>query len=271
MRLLTLTLIGLMGTMTVQAQDRVEEFGLFDHLSAGISLGTTGIGFEVAAPVTSFLQARVGYSFLPKFKVKGDQKLKSTNPIFKKNAEDGGTGYYDEISYEGKLNVGDFKILLDYYPFRTSTFRVTAGAYIGTSKICTANTTNTFLNKKYWGNSGPELGNGADSYTIVSEPDGSVTVDVKTNSFKPYIGIGFGRAVPKGRVSVCFDLGVEFWGKPGLWTNISDDMGTSYQKVDKDKILSTEDYCDDIRDGIKTGENVIAYPVLTLRVNGRIF
>jgi hypothetical protein len=72
-------------------------------------------------------------------------------------------------------------------------------------------------------------------------------------------------------VSVCFDLGVEFWGKPGLWTNISDDMGTSYQKVDKDKILSTEDYCDDIRDGIKTGEKIIAYPVLTLRVNGRIF
>jgi hypothetical protein len=48
-------------------------------------------------------------------------------------------------------------------------------------------------------------------------------------------------------------------------------MGTSYQKVDKDKILSTEDYCDDIRDGIKTGEKIIAYPVLTLRVNGRIF
>ena len=268
-KIIALTIVAIFCVQGMRAQEETE-IGLFNHLSAGISLGTTGVGIEVAAPLNNMFHLRAGYSFMPKFKVKGDQKLKSTNAIFKKNAEDG-TGYYDEISYEGKLNVGDFKILLDYYPFKTSTFRVTAGAYIGTSKICTANTTNTFLNKKYWGNSGPELGNGAESYTIVSEPDGSVTVDVKTNAFKPYIGIGFGRAVPKGRVSVCFDLGVEFWGKPGLWTNISDDMGTSYQKVDKDKILSTEDYCDDIRDGIKTGEKIIAYPVLTLRVNGRIF
>lgn len=268
MRLLTLTLIGLMGTMTVQAQDKVEEFGLFDHLSAGISLGTTGIGFEVAAPVTDYLQARVGYSFMPKIKVKGDQSLKSTNAIFKK---DDGTGYYDEISYEGELNMNDFKLLVDFYPFKRSTFRVTAGAYIGPSKIISANTTKTFLNSTYWGNSGPELGKGADSYTVVSEKDGSVNVDLKVNGFKPYLGIGFGRAVPKGRVSVCFDLGVEFWGKPGLWTNISDINGVSYQEVDKDKIINDEEYCKDIRDGLKTGNKIIAYPVLTLRVNGRIF
>jgi hypothetical protein len=270
MRILTtLALVGLMGTMSVQAQDRVDNFGIFDHVSAGVSLGTTGIGFEVAAPVTNYLQARVGYSFMPKFKVKGDQKIDSKNSIFKK--EDG-SGYYDGVDFEGKLNIGDFKILLDFYPFRTSTFRVTAGAYIGTSKICTVNTTNTFLNSKYWGNSGPELGKAPlQTYTVVSEKDGSVSVDLKTNSFKPYIGIGFGRAVPKGRVSVCFDLGVEFWGKPGFYTNISDNFGLSYQKVDKDKIVNDENYCEDIRDGLKTAEKIIAYPVLTLRVNGRIF
>ena len=28
-----------------------EDYGFFNHLSAGISLGTDGIGFEVAAPL----------------------------------------------------------------------------------------------------------------------------------------------------------------------------------------------------------------------------
>jgi hypothetical protein len=223
----------------------------------------------VAAPVTNYLQARVGYSFMPKIKVKGDQKIDSKNAIFKK--EDG-SGYYDGVDFEGKLNMGDFKILLDFYPFRTSTFRITGGAYIGKEELTTVSTTNHFINKNYWGNSGPELGKAPfDTYTVITSDDGHVEADLKVNSFKPYIGIGFGRAVPKGRVSVCFDLGVQFWGKPGLYTNISDIYGKGYTEVDKDKIVNDEKYCDDIRDGVKTVNKIIAYPVLTLRVNGRIF
>ena len=30
----------------VQAQNKVEEFGVFDHVAIGVSLGTTGIGAE---------------------------------------------------------------------------------------------------------------------------------------------------------------------------------------------------------------------------------
>lgn len=47
----------------VQAQSRVDEFGIFDHMSLGLTLGTTGIGFDLAAPVTDYLQVRAGYNF----------------------------------------------------------------------------------------------------------------------------------------------------------------------------------------------------------------
>ena len=42
----------------VQAQNRVDEFGIFDHMSLGLTLGTTGIGLDLAAPVTDYLQVR---------------------------------------------------------------------------------------------------------------------------------------------------------------------------------------------------------------------
>ena len=268
-KLLTLALIGLMGTTGAQAQDTVDEFGLFDHVSAGLSLGTTGIGIEVAAPLCNFVQARMGYSFMPGIKKTGTESFHSTNNIFKKEV---GTGYYDEVEYEGKLTMGDFKLLFDIFPFKNSIFRVTAGAYIGKSKAATVKSTNHFINQKYWGNSGPELGTAPlNTYTVVSADDGHVDVDLKANSFKPYIGIGVGRAVPKHRIGVSADLGVQFWGKPGLYTTISDNTSKSYREVEKSKVTNDEDYCDDIRDVLKVVNKVVVYPVLTIRVNGRIF
>ena len=44
----------------VQAQDRVDEFGIFDHVSLGVNLGTNGLGLDLAAPVTDYLQVRAG-------------------------------------------------------------------------------------------------------------------------------------------------------------------------------------------------------------------
>lgn len=266
-KLFILAIVALVGAQGAKAQD-VDEYGLFDHLSAGISLGTTGIGVEVAAPVTNYLQVRTGYSFMPKISRTFDADFSSTENWLKK---ENGSGYYDHTDIKGTLHMGDFKLLVDVYPFKTGSFRVTAGAYIGKSKLIDAQSMDHFINQKYWGTSGPELGSGSDTYTVVSGDDGSIKADVKVNSFKPYIGIGFGRAVPRGRVGVCFDFGVQFWGKPGVYTIISDDYGKGYQRVERGRIINTsQSTYDDIRDGIKLGEKFIGYPVLTLRINGRI-
>ena len=262
-----IALAAIFGIQTSQAQEQEIEYGLFNHLSAGVSVGTDGIGLEVASPITNFLSVRLGYSFLP-IKYTGNFDFDSDEAFLRK--EDG-SGYYDNVDVEGKLHMGDLKLLFDLYPSKKSSFRFTAGAYIGNSKLVTAKSTNEFINKRYWGNSGPELGKGLKNYTIVSDENGVINADLKTNSFKPYLGIGFGRAIPKNRLSVSFDLGVQFWGTPSLWTNIDINGDPRYRKIEKDRILSDQDWVEDLKDGLDIMEKVIAYPVLSLRLNGRIF
>ena len=119
--------------------------------------------------------------------------------------------------------MGDFHLLFDYYPFKSSSFHLTAGAYIGKSELVTIQNKAPFVKQNYWGNAGIELGTAESiytQYTIYSDNQGNVKADVKTNSFKPYVGIGFGRAIPKGRIGIQFDLGVQFWGTPEVWTNL---------------------------------------------------
>ncbi len=247
------------------------DFQLFNHLSGGVTLGTDGIGIEVAAPLTYNFSVRMGYSFMPKFKYS-----KSINAgtdiafLAYPNSQD--------VDVEGKLNMGDFKLLFDWYPFQTSSFHVTAGAYLGKSKVVDIYNASPFIKQDSWGSKGLELGSGANTYTLVSNAKtGDVRAEVKTNSFKPYVGVGFGRAVPKGRVGVQFDLGVQFWGKPEVWGDINkanEHTGmfeTNYEKIDKNRITNSKSDYQDIKDAIDKIERVGVYPVLTLRINGRIF
>lgn len=251
------------------AQGANAQGNMFNHLGLGVSAGTDGIGLELSAPCTDYLQIRAGYSFLPKIKVKPTIDFDSSEDFLRRN--DGSGGYYDEVKVEGKLNMGDFKLLLDVYPSKRGSFHFTAGAYFGKRELLQAQSLSEFLNRNYWGTSGPELGSPTNTYTIVSNLDGSVNADLKVKSFKPYLGIGFGRAVPKGRVGVQFDMGVQFWGKPELWTNISDNAGVEYRKIEKDRIVSKESWCEDFADAIDIMEKIIVYPVIKLRITGRIF
>ena len=278
-KLLLLCATVLFGFGQAHAQLQEEDYELFNHVSLGVSAGTIGIGFEVAAPITSQFAVRAGYSFLPKFKYSQKLTLDEGNlAAFYVNGK-----YVHEVELEGKLNVGNFSLLFDWYPWKNSSFRVTAGAYIGKSDIVTVSNKEPFMNPEYAGKAGIDLSKSGstvmEKYTIVSDKDGNVDAKVKVNGFKPYIGIGFGRAVPRKRVGVQFDLGVQFWGKPALHTNLMyydanvGDFVTRYEKVEKGRITRSHEDKDykDLRDALKTAEGIVAYPVMTVRFVGRIF
>lgn len=237
-----------------QSVNAQEDKNMFNHLGVGVGVGVlNGVNFELATPVTDYLAVRVGYAFLPSLSYKTDVDIDSDDP----------TIIADEVEVEGKLNKKDFKVLLDVYPFKGSSFRLTAGAYIGADKLVTARNTEPFLNPADWGTAGIKLGD----YRVTSDSQGNVEADIKVAKFKPYLGIGFGRAVPKKRVSFNFDLGVQFWGSPGVWTNTKDDFGnTSYSKLTK-KDVDNED-ADKVFDIM---EKISVCPVISFRINGRIF
>ncbi|MDE6288328.1 MAG: hypothetical protein K2M00_06045, partial [Muribaculaceae bacterium] len=46
-----------------------KENNIFDKLELGVTVGTTGLGFELASPITDWAKLRVGASFMPSFNV----------------------------------------------------------------------------------------------------------------------------------------------------------------------------------------------------------
>lgn len=252
------------------AQLEPEDYKFFNHLSAGISLGLDGIGIDVAAPLTYNFALRAGYTFVPKITYSTTIDLNEDKALLK----------YEDVGLQGRLKMGDFHLLADYYPFKKSSFHLTAGAYIGRRNIVSVYNTEPFVKEGYWGNAGIEMGttdNIYSQYTFTTDDKGEALVEMKTNCFKPYVGIGFGRAVTKRRVCVQFDLGVQFCGKPEAWTNVKyfdyeqGDYVTGYQKIDRNRITNPGKDYQDVRDAMKTAEKYRVYPILKVRVNGRIF
>lgn len=241
------------------------ELGVFNHVSAGVGVGIlTGGTIELAAPITKYVAVRAGYNFIPNLKLKTDLEL----PL-----DEVPKGYTlnvpDEVEVEGKLSMSTGHLLFDIYPFGTG-LHLTAGAYFGSEKLVSVyNTQDGILQDVYdynhrrgnyapvpdsYGMIGLELGD----YLVEPDQDGNAEASIKVNSFRPYLGIGFGRAVPaKHRLAVTFDMGVQFWGSPGVYV--------------QDKKLDKSDIEGDGGDALKTLSKITVCPVLSLKLVGRIF
>lgn len=199
----------------------------------------------------------------------------------------------NQMDVQGKLNNTTWHFLLDLYPFGgKSSFHATIGAYFGPSEVISVyNKESGFLKPIVAYNQaiinaqsptadpgvtqvvnqyglkmiGAELGD----YFITPNPadNGDVEVNAKVNSFRPYLGIGFGRAVPKGRIGCQFDLGVQFWGKPDTFAPTYNKVLGTYQVEN----LDGERAGDDAGEVIKTVSKISVYPVLNFRLVGRFF
>ena len=271
MKKLLILAMAVLGVQGMQAQS--EDFGLFDHMGGGISVGTDGIGFDLATPITDMFALRAGVSFLPAIKVKTDIEI---------NDDGDSNTYYDEIEAQFKLNKFDFKLLFDFYPIKSSSFHLTAGAFIGSSKFINVTNNSPILRKGPGGDhydptydpesEGLKLGN---KY-VSTDKNGNVDINLKVNGFKPYLGIGFGRAVPKkSRVTASFDLGVQFWGTPGIYALAADNKIDLANGDKREMKFTADDLSDadseDLKDAFDIMEKITVYPVLNIRLTGRFF
>lgn len=247
-------------SLTARAADE-EDKNFFNHLSVGVNLGTPGFGFDVAMPVCDYVQVRAGVSFMPDIKVKTDLEIGCEFSSY------GGYDIPDEAEIEGKVGFTNGKLLVDIYPFKSSSFHITAGAYFGSSKVIQAyNTEDGLLMGVTKYNEAIENGNlvgyekigvELDDYLLEPDENGNVDAYIKTSGFKPYLGIGVGRAVPKKRLGFMFEAGVQFWGSPAVYC--------------QDKKLTESDVDGDGGGIISTISKVSIYPVLNFRICYRIF
>ena len=255
------------------AQLDTDDYGIFNHVGIGVGFGTTGITLDAASVITPYVGIRAGVDIVPSFKV--NTTLDTDFNLDNNASAVVNYGQYnipEEIDVEAKPSLTTGHVLIDFFPFpNSSSFRITAGAYFGSDKIV------KLYNKDDGALSGINAANRtligaglADAtthenmiglalgdYFLTPDDNGNVEARIKVSSFRPYLGIGFGRAVPKKRIGCQFDLGVQFWGKPEVYL--------------QDAKLTKEDVNGDGGDVIKTISKISVYPNISFRLVGRLF
>lgn len=76
LKTLALGILALFAVTTVSAQEepakKNNKFGLANRIGVGVGYGTEGLGFDVAIPLTQYVQVRAGLNIFPNIKFHED-------------------------------------------------------------------------------------------------------------------------------------------------------------------------------------------------------
>ena len=249
----------------LQAQASIlPDLRILNHLAIGAEIGTPGWSVDLAVPVTPFVDVQAGFTMLPKFSLNPTLKMSTTSYA-------GGLELpMNAVDTKAYPTMKELKVMVNVMPvpFLTS-FHITGGIYYGSgdvleisnqeplTDVVAANQAidayNTLNPEARQEHIGLKLGH----YRLEPDQQGNIKAQARVRKVKPYVGIGFGRAVPKKRIGVKVDLGCIIWGEPTVYAN---------------GIEATTTDIGDLSGGItKTISKLPVYPVLNIRVCGRIF
>ena len=102
-----------------------------------------------------------------------------------------------------------------------------------------------------------------ETYYMQPNENSMVTVEARTNNFKPYLGVGYEGRLIKGNdnYKIGFDAGLMFWGgTPSIITHDGMDLAND-----------VEDINGKVGDYVKLIKGVKVFPVLNLRITRTIF
>lgn len=220
---------------------------VFNHLGVNAGVGTTGISIEAATPITNFLQLRAGASFVPPIKF-------HTTETFSYSL----MGMPTETS--AKVD-GDFKrtqgqVILNVYPIPKCSLFVSAGAYFGGDKLIkiSGHSDEIAAAQEADAISTVTIGN----YELPLEDNGNVHGSMKVAKVRPYVGIGWGRAIPSKLVNFNVELGVQMHKTPKIYDSNNVEVPIS-AGLDNDDAFQ------------KIMDKLSVWPVLTFRICGKIF
>lgn len=255
-RYLAIAMLAIMASMSAVAQElESDDLGIFNHGSLSVGVGTTGITADLAFPITPYVGIRGGADIFP-FKYSTDLKIEYRNATAQAVLP-------ETVTVEGKLSMTTGHVLFDFYPSKKTSFRFTAGAYMGTDKVAEVynKEDGVLIAVSAYNRMVPDnqkAGYSLGDYFLTPDDRGNVNGNIKVAKFRPYVGIGFGRPAPlKSRVACSLDLGVQFWGKP--------EIECQGQEL-KDENLNGED-----GGVVKTISSISVWPVLNFRVAFRLF
>lgn len=205
MKKLVLNLVaGLLITAPIFAQDaapaardsnstgavKTDKYMLWQKRHAlAFSAGMPGVGMEYAYNINRHLNLRAGFMAFAFKDFNTDLEI-SGQPV----------------SINADLNSAAYDLFLEYQPSSNTAFKLVAG--IGYLNNIGVNST-VLLSE--------DIGFG--DLIIDNEEIGEIGVDVSWTGLAPYIGFGFGRAIPKKRVGFGLEFGSYYAGGPDVAIN----------------------------------------------------
>lgn len=224
--ILILVVLGWSAFTTLQAQERSEDNKI--GIGGAITLDVPhGIRLDAGVRIIPELSIRAGVSFLPNIQPKGGRVQEVDLSTYKETL-----GYTPELHAKGQVSSLAGQLMLDYHPFRSG-FRITAGMFIkgprgtvqallidpSTGRSIMESPEQNLLNPNNMpvitfqlvnNNDNPIAGE-AVSFQPSADASMALSLDIGS-SIQPYVGIGYGYAVPRSRVSFILDVGALFSG-----------------------------------------------------------
>lgn len=129
--------------------NKVKDWGVennvANHLDVGLEIGSMGLGLEVKAPVTKWVNLRAGLDWVPRFQLPLDFNLNTYadglptgnfNHVAQLLYDMTGIELDETVNMHGRGSMLNFKFLVDVYPVPENRhWHLTAGFYAGTSEI----------------------------------------------------------------------------------------------------------------------------------------
>lgn len=266
-KLMMVAVILLTSVGSVMAQNEYKR-GIFNHVGLNVGAGTEGISVGLAAPVTSFFEVEAGVNVMPSFKLSGDLDV-DVNTSSLPQVPDVQYPTSATIHAEGSFDRTTFNVKANLYPFGGgSKFFIAAGLSIGGEKIAevsgSCDELRDFSNKYLKNNPDLEkqfrqtLSANLGGYNLELDENYNVQGDIRCKKVRPYLGLGFGRLVPKNRLGMRLELGCQFMDKLKVYQNDTE--------IDINKAL--EDAGED--DLSKFVKDLKIYPVVKFSFIGRI-
>lgn len=124
---------------------KMNEHGILNKVEVAANIGTTGLGLEIASPITEWTKLRAGVDWMPHFSIPMTFGIESyvdgqINNKFEKIQDllykFTGMTIDNEIKMDSKPSMTTFRLLVDVYPFRANKhWHFTAGFFLGGNAV----------------------------------------------------------------------------------------------------------------------------------------
>lgn len=284
MKFLSTIVAFLLATTAVQAQDYTEEDDyMFNHMSFGLSAGTTGVGLDFTMPLGKYVQVRAGAVYIPPVSIKSTLDC-ATNVL--ENGQltqqiSNSTVQVNEVDIKSTPTFLNGKLMFDLYPSKTFPLHLTLGAYFGAGKIVEFKnvgneerlqnmyshiSSNHGTFGGYENSWGLKMGN----YTLLPDCNGTINSWIETSAIRPYAGLGWGKAYSEKGIDWMIEAGVIYWNKPKLYSRTTD-LNANVDGRFVDVELKEDELCGNQGMLLKLLSKTSIYPVINFRIGFNMF